>query len=510
MRAGLLHKEMLFQVLKHAPGAQSFCVEPELGAAAFGAPDLIERILSTANHLYGCGVRAGDRVLFCGDQGLAAFVAFWATIATGAALVPVDTAWPSFMCQRGLAKIKPRLAIIDASLEKSPWHEFASEVRLLPIDADGRLRDSSSTGTFAPVDMAGDTPAACLFTSGSTADPKVVVLSREALLQSAKLVAQSFEWSSGERLLNLPDPHTMSGLRNAFLAAPLAGMRWACAPRIQRPDIFSLIDLLQSVQAHRVVAAPLLLRHINLMGDRVGDSAFSSTLALYCTGANLNSAEVEQFYARFQIPVINYYGLTETVGLCLAQRLAKWRPDDQSIGHPVACEIRVVDDQGIEVARGGDGELQVRQRFPMSGYLDEAAASAECFIDGWLRTGDLARRRPDGSVLIVGRRATFIKTPTTEKIHPQEIEAVLEQHGSISEAAVCGLPDRAGGERIAALLVANSGYRVHNGTHSDLAQFVTERLGSARAPTAIRWVSTIPRSTNGKIIRSQLRDRFNE
>jgi len=499
---------MLDSIIKQ-PNARCFLIEPAPGERALEAAEIERRVHSAASHLRSLGVLAGDRVLFCGDQGLPAFIAFWATVGIGAALAPVDPTWPMLMCRRALAKIEPRLTIIESSRDDSPWRELFGCTQLVPVDSQGRMGDASTEGS-SPAEVPGTAPAACLFTSGSTADPKVVVLSRDALLRSGRLVVDSFSWSVGERLLNLADPHTMSGLRNAFLAAPLAGMRWICAPRDGRADIFSLVELLSRVSAQRIVAAPLLLRQLNLLGARVPPHLFRSTLALYCTGTDLNSREVQRFHARFGVPIVNYYGLTETVGLCLTQRLEHWRPDDSSIGYPVGCEIRIVDEQDNEVAMGSEGELHVRQCCGMSGYLADSKATAEILRDGWLRTGDLVRQRADGSVVIVGRRANFIKAPTTEKVHPREIEAVLEEHELVAEAAVCGLPDTAGGERIAALLVGRSASCAGDCSPGEIAQFVSERLGSARAPKVIRWVGSIPRSANGKIVRARLSERFND
>jgi len=488
--------------------ARDFLIEPAPGASALGVTEIQRLLDSAASRLRSLGLQTGDRVLFCGDQGLSAFIAFWATVANGAALVPLDPTWPIPMCRRVLAKIAPRLTIIDSSKDDSAWRELSTSAPLMPIDPEGRIAGSSDE-VFPAAAVRGTAPATCLFTSGSTADPKVVVLSRDALLRSGQLLVDSFGWSPGERLLNLADPHTMSGLRNAFVAAPLAGMRWVCSPRDGRTDVFSLVELLARVAAQRIVAAPLLLRHLNLLGARVPADLFRSTLAVYCTGADLNTLEVQRFHARFAVPVINYYGLTETVGLCLTQRLKDWRPDDSSIGYPVGCEIRIVDEQGEDVPQGTEGELQIHQSCGMSGYLADPEATAEILHAGWLRTGDLVRQRSDGSVVIVGRRANFIKALTTEKVHPCEIEAVLEQHELVAEAAVCGLPDTAGGERIAALLVAKSA-RPDGCPPGEIAEFVVERLGTARAPKVIRWVGSIPRSANGKIVRARLSERFND
>ena len=474
-----------------------------------GAAALRARIRRAAGQLAAAGVTRGDRVLFCGEQGPAAFVAFWATVAVGAAFVPVDPSWPDYLRRLALKKIQPRLLLVEDDIESTHWQALDSGSRVLQLadEATAAAADSQSQ-SFTPPNVPPELPAACLFTSGTTSDPKVVVLSRAALMHSAALAVSTFEWRAGERLLNLPDPHTMSGLRNAFVAAPLARMHWICAPRSRRPDIFSLLELLEQARPERVVAAPLLLRQINLLGDRVSATALAAIRALYCTGTDLNDSEVSTFHQRFRIPVINYYGLTESVGLCLSQRLRDWAPNDSSIGWPVGCEIRVVDPNGAAVAAGETGELQVRQKFPMSGYLDEPSATAACFSDGWLRTGDIVWQHEDGRITLVGRRSGFIKTQSTDRVHPREIEAVLEQHDSIEAAAVCGLPQPTGGERIAAVLVPREGWTPSSADQKAIAVFVSERLGRERAPAVFRWVPCIPRNTSGKILRNALRELF--
>jgi acyl-coenzyme A synthetase/AMP-(fatty) acid ligase len=293
----------------------------------------------------------------------------------------------------------------------------------------------------------------------------------------------------------------MSGLRNAFVAAPLAGMTWVCLPKKDRGNTFALMDGIERAQAQRIVAAPVVLRHVNLLGARIADAVFASTKALYCTGTDLNAGEVRRFHARFGIPVVNYYGLSETVGLCLGQDVHYWSADDGSVGRPVGCKVRIVDDEGREVAQGGVGELQVLLEHPMSGYLHDAEATEAMFDGPWLRTGDLVRHDNEGRVFIVGRRGNFIKTLGTEKVQPQEIEAVLEACPGVAEAAVFGWADPAGGERIAALIVATDGA---SPADSDLARFVLDRLGAARVPAIFRHVAVIPRSANGKILRKQL------
>jgi len=499
---------MLDSVFKAPPSAQRFRVVVDAGSPEIGVDAVLALIEDAAAGLVAEGIAPGQRVLFCGEQGLPAFVAFWAAMAVGAVFVPVDPAWPEFMCRKAIGKIRPRLAVVEALDENRLWQRLAAELPTCTINPAGALLTQVARSPFQAAIIASEAPAACLFTSGSTGDPKAVVLSRQALLNSAALVVQTFAWQAGERLLNLPDPHTMSGLRNALLAAPMAGMTWVCAPKPARANVFSLLGVLDSAQAQRVVAAPLLLRHINLLGDRVDKEVLAATRAFYCTGTDLSRAEVLAFYQRFSIPVVNYYGLTETVGLCLSQKLENWSPEDASIGWPVGCQMRLLDEQGQPAADGEVGELQVRLQYPMSCYFEDAAATAERFDGDWLRTEDLVRCDAEGRVIIVGRRSNFIKTMSTEKVQPQEIEAVIEQYAGVAEAAVCGLPDPVGAERIAALLVASAECTEAARKGSTLAEFVSERLGQARTPSVFRWVNAIPRNASGKILRKQLRNYF--
>ncbi len=458
------------------------------------------------------GVRNGDAVLFHGDQGFPALVAFWATVLEGAVFVPVDASWPAYLLEKTCVKASPALAIVDDDLLPA-WQGLSCRLGVMPASIVGaRLLDDSATSADAGIeqsassDFSADTPAAYLFTSGSTGDPKAVVLSHAALARSARLVVDTFDWQSGERLLNLADPHTMSGLRNAFVAAPLAGMAWICSPRKQRDNTFALLDCIERTQPQRMFAAPVVLRHVNLLGDRVADAVFASTKAVYCTGTDLNADDVRQFYLRYGIPVVNYYGLTETVGLCVSQDVRAWSADDASIGRAVGCDARVVDENGRDVAQGEVGELQILLEHPMSGYLHDAAATTARFDGRWLCTGDLVRRDGEGRISIVGRSGDFIKTLGTEKIQPQEIEAVLEQYQGVAEAAVFGWADAAGGERIAALICAGADVAEESLSDSRIAAFVRERLGPSRMPTIFRRVAAIPRSANGKILRKQLKD----
>jgi acyl-coenzyme A synthetase/AMP-(fatty) acid ligase len=161
---------------------------------------------------------------------------------------------------------------------------------------------------------------------------------------------------------------------------------------------------------------------------------------------------------------------------------------------------------GEEAAPGEVGELQIRSPQLMSGYFGDAAATAARFDGPWLRTGDLARRSSDGRIELVGRADHFIKTAATERVHPEEVEVALEQHPGVAEVAVCGAANDQGQERICALVVLREG--VPTPLPRQLAAFVADRIGAARAPRDIRYADRLPRSGGGKLLRHLLPDYF--
>lgn len=484
-----------------------------LNSGRIVARDELETLIHrVASRLSSRGVGPGEVVLYQGPQQASALVLFWACMLNGAVLAVVDEGWPAFQLAKAAGHITPRLV---ASTSRSVgaattvfhdaehlWLEPESDLS----DLDGLERWARGAGPFTPADTPRDAPAAYLFTSGTSGVPKAVVHTRQGLIHGAQVTIEALGWEPGERLINLPDPHTMSGLRNAFLAAPLGGLQWMPLPERERPNLFSLLDHLEQAQCHRLVVGPLFLRQIALLGDRAPKAAFASVKAIYCTGAALDADSARQVHERLGVPVINYYGLTETGGICLSQRLNGWTASDRSLGYPAGCEVRLMDEAGKPTVTGEEGELEVRSPQLMKGYLNDVQATADRFRDGWLRTGDLFRQRADGRFDLVGRASQFINALSTDRVHPEEIEQILERHEAVAEAAVFGRAEAGGGERIAALIVPRRAEDDINELSAKLAAFVAEHLGPSRRPSQVRMVRELPRLGNGKLIRHRLQE----
>ncbi len=458
-------------------------------------PAADEQLRAAACHLQGLGIRAGGVVLFKAQQSGEALPLFWGCMALGAIFAPIDWQWPDYLVEKAAGSLKPA-AIVTPAAELAGLAALFPGARAIALEdvAGWRCDGGTLPGPHDP-----GLPAAYLFTSGSTGTPKAVVLSRGALAHGAAVTLSSFGWRAGERLLNLPELHTMSGLRNALVAAPIGGLAWLASPPAERGNIFALVDLIRTSGCDHLVSGPALIKQLLLVAERVEPGSLDRLQAIYCTGAALNPAAVEAFHSRFGIPIINYYGLTETGGICISQSRDGWTAQDRSLGRAVGCTARLVPD-------ADEGELQIRSPQLMSGYLADPERSQARFDGEWLRTGDVMRRDSDGNFHLLGRAELFIKTASTERVHPEEIEAVLEAHPDVLEAAVCGRADADQSERLVALVVLRAPEAAPAGLDARLARFVGERLGAARRPGEILFVEALPRLPGGKLARSALKD----
>jgi len=166
--------------------------------------------------------------------------------------------------------------------------------------------------------------------------------------------------------------------------------------------------------------------------------------------------------------------------------------------------IRLLDEQGREVPEGEPGEIVAHAPNVMSGYLDDPAATAEALRDGWLHTGDIARRDAEGYLTIVDRRKDMIVSGGFN-VYPREIEDVLFEHPAVAQAAVIGVPHERWGEEVKALVALREG---HSATELELIEFVKARKGSLTAPKSVEFVAAIPVTNLGKVDKKALRARF--
>ena len=204
----------------------------------------------------------------------------------------------------------------------------------------------------------------------------------------------------------------------------------------------------------------------------------------------------------------NGYGLTETTSAVVANTGAMYFSHKDSVGKPVpVCDVKVTDPDGRELPPGEVGELWGRGPNIVKEYWRKTQASAETFVDGWVRTGDLARVDDEGFVFIIDRAKDML-IRGGENIYCVEVENALYDHPAVMDAAIVARPHHSLGEEPAAVVTLKPGAHA---SADELRATVAARLAAFKVPVEVRfWDGPLPRNANGKIVKSDLRKLFAE
>jgi long-chain acyl-CoA synthetase len=226
------------------------------------------------------------------------------------------------------------------------------------------------------------------------------------------------------------------------------------------------------------------------------------TMRLACAGGSSLPVEVlRAFEAKFDVPILEGYGLSETSPVVTFNQLGQERKPG-SVGTPVwGVEMRVVDENDEPLGAGEPGEVVVRGHCVMRGYLNRPEATAEAFRGGWFHTGDIGQIDEDGYLYIVDRLKEMIIRGGFN-VYPREIEELLLTHPSVSLAAVVGIPDEEYGEEIKAYVVPKPGAEIDP---DEVIAWSKERLAGYKYPRVVESRDSLPLSATGKILKKELR-----
>jgi acyl-coenzyme A synthetase/AMP-(fatty) acid ligase len=482
--------------------------------SCFSYADAAEVVALIASRLLGSSIRKGERICIVSPFHPEAAFVFWAATVMGAVVAPLGHHLSPEEIARLCAQVEPRFIFGDrdraAAIPRS-----GTPVVLFDDERDEPLPGESFAGWLhggavesSPFARPGaDDPAAILFTSGTSNNAKGVVLSHAALSRSGRLMAESYGWQPGDVLLNLGEMHTMSGLRNPCIAALHAGCSFIVAAPPARSNALLVSRIIRQQRATILGCVPSMVKQFNRFSRRIAPGTLAGLRLVLCTGSSLPDSVGAGFEESFGVPVMNYYGLTETAGICAGVIPRMSGCNRGSIGIPLGCQVRIVDSAGAEVAAGETGELLIQSDQLMSGYWQDPQLTSRVIRDGWFHTRDLVREEADGTLLLIDRRGESFKDQRGEFIHPAEIEQIMELHPLVDEAGVCCYTTAEGDDAIAAFVVAMSPVPQWSELEADLRSFVAERLGAGRAPSRIERIDSLPRGTNDKLLRRILRER---
>jgi long-chain acyl-CoA synthetase len=272
----------------------------------------------------------------------------------------------------------------------------------------------------------------------------------------------------------------------------------ACLTLIPRFDPAKALEIIERDHVTVLEGVPTMY-HAMLNTPAKADT---SSLRVCVTGGSAMPGEVMRaFEQAFDCIILEGYGLSETAPVASFNHPDRDRKAG-SIGTPIAgVEMKVVDDDGAEVAQGGVGEIVIRGHNVMKGYWNRPDATADVMRDGWFATGDMATVDEDGYFFIVDRKKDMI-IRGGYNVYPREIEEVLYEHPAVSEAAVVGVPDDSLGEEIAAVVVLKTSA---DASADDIRAYVKERVAAYKYPRKIWFSEELPKGPTGKILKREIK-----
>lgn len=441
------------------------------------------------------GVRPGDRVMVVGENCVAQVALVFAASDLDAWIVCVNARLSS----AEIASIREhsgarRVLYTVASSPEARQHAADDGATPHGDLMAGPLDDACSP---EPVDADNGQVAALVYTTGTTGNPKGVMLTHRNLLYIAAvsstlrgLVPQDRAWGV------LPISHVY-GLASVMLGTLYAGACLYLAPRFSAAAMLRAIgdDGLTILQGVPAMYARLL--ELNPAAPLASQLRF-----IYAGGSPLDPSLKLQVEQLFGLPLHNGYGMTESSPTISQTRLDAPRADT-SVGMPIpGVEVRIVDAGGLAVAPGEAGELWVRGPNVMKGYYREPAASAEAIrAGGWLNTGDMARQEADGALFIVGRTKELI-IRSGFNVYPLEVETVLNAHPGVTQSAVVGRTVAGGNEEVVAFVETDP---QHQPSVQELRDYLAQRVAPYKCPSHIVIMTALPAAATGKILKGQLK-----
>lgn len=476
------------------------------GQHALSYFDLDCRIGQMANALAGQGVVTGDRVAHLGYNSAEQILLLFACARLGAMFVPLSWRLAPPEHRAMLVDCQPRLMLVDEFFVEAITSlsdvlggtvcVCMGPARLGWLALDVLLSGVRTESQLASYDGM-DAPVLLCYTSGSTGQPKGVVLTQNALFYNAVNSAHMHDMTSADVILtSLPLFH-VGGLNIQTLPALHCGASVILQPRFE-PG--SVIDALQTQGVTLTVLVPAQLELLS--SEPRWARMQAPTLRAITTGSTIIGAASYRKHMRSDVPLLQVYGATETCPIAAYQRVHDAAQHPGSVGKvALHCELRVTDPTGQDVPKGMAGEIWIRGPNVMQGYWAKPAESAAALADDWYHSGDVGHQDADDFLYVDGRCKDVIISGG-ENIYPAELENVLSQCPDIVEVAVVGRPDEHWGERVVAVVVPQPGKYI---SAARIAELLEGRVARYKLPREVLVVQSLPRTALGKLMREKLK-----
>ena len=466
--------------------------------------DLVER---AAGGLGDLGIAPGDTVTLYAANSWEWIVSYYAIARLGAVINPVNTMLTADEIEyvvkdcgaKAIIASPDKVAAIMGVKDVSDVQaiiSFGNEIVEGAVSFDGLV--AANIPAPAPVDVDPLALSTIGYTSGTTGRPKGAMQSHRAVITNGAMTSQMQMRGPDDCVVSaLPCPHVYANV--LMMGMMMFGTKLVLHRTFDAAAVFADIATYKATIFDGVPAIYMFM----LNSPALKEADLSSLKRCYVGGQTMPVATMEAVEASFKVPLIELWGMTEIAGLGSTHPLYGDNKHG-SIGCALPyCELRIADaaDATRTMPRGEVGELMVRGPIVMMGYFGDEEKTRETLEpDGWLHTGDLGTMDADGCVFIVDRKKDMILTGGYN-VYPAEIERVLAAHPAVALAAVGKLPDDIKGEIAKAYIVLKTDAVC---SEDEIIAFCRETLAAYKCPRKVQFVDDVPKTSTGKIMRSEL------
>ncbi|WP_457552310.1 class I adenylate-forming enzyme family protein [Desulfobacula sp.] len=454
------------------------------------------------------GIKKGDAVAIMGQNSFDFVFSFFGVLKAGGVVVPINHKLTSIEVDYILEDSNAKLFIFDGSLS-AVADSITQDVKKMSMDtrANGVLflgDDMEDATSFTKVAIKDEDRAEILYTSGTTGNPKGCILTHKSVLSAGITGAKAVNLDKNDKMLiAMPIWHS-SPLNNWFMGTTFVA---GTSVLIREYHPLHFLEAIEKRKCTAYFGAPISYLMPLQMIPNFNDFDLSSMKAWIYGGGPIAPETVKKLVSSYKSDQFyQVYGMTEAgpTGTVLL-------PEDHNAhAGSIGCQplpgahMKVMKDTENKADKGETGEIWLKAGSMMKEYLNKPKATQEAFLNGWYRTGDMARIDEHGYLFIVDRIKDMIVTGG-ENVYSKEVEDRIMEHPEVNEAAVIGIPDENWGETVHAVIVQAKDADL---TEEKLSVFLEDRLAKFKRPRKYHFVSQLPHTPSGKVMKFKLRQEF--
>jgi long-chain acyl-CoA synthetase len=463
-----------------------------------------------ANALIEMGIQKGDRIAIILPNTVEYAAIFFGIIKSGGIAVPLDARYKADELVSLFNNSQPRMMIcgspyLEALHPAMPRFTSIEKVIDLSGKFPGRYLSygaimSRYSALCPKVTLKDDDITHVAYTSGTTGQPKGVMVTHASMVAEAVTAAAGFQQTDQDvvMLYALPMHHAFA-LVVVTMVSILKGSTIVMSPGLSVTTAFELVEKEKGTIFMGVPSAYILAVEV---AEKNGRNQYDLSTLRLCgsAGAALPTDIVDRFKHFYALDIINFWGMTETTAHVTLQ------PIDGSgkfgaVGKALdGWQIKIVDEKGQDLPNGQTGEVAAKGPI-MRGYFNNPAATLETIKDGWLLSGDLGSVDEEGYLFLKGRKKEVIVV-AGQKVYPVDVESVLYTHPKVAEAAVVGVEDGLRGETVRAVVRLKEGMTA---TEREIKTFCREYMADFKLPKEVIFIDVMPKITTGKIKKQDLK-----